>query len=122
MGQRAAAAAPDAARLRPLTLVVSEGTVIETLDTEGWIGVHWAYGTRAKYRYRRGAHDVQLVRSGFQAAATAAAASGRHSGQWRSNSISRYHCSIPSQVEGPLCVHGGGILQARWTLHSIFVC
>ena len=95
-----------------LMLAHSKGTVVETLDAEGWVLVHWAYGATAKYRYRSGAHDVKLVHSGFQAACTKAAACGRHSGQWRSSSITRYHCSTPSQSEGPLCVHGGGILQA----------
>lgn len=96
----------------------SKGVVIDALDSDGWVGVHWAHGVRAKYRYRRGAHDVQLGSSGsdFQVAASAAAASGQHSGQWRCTSMTRYHCSIPSQVEGPLCVHGGGILQtSHWS-------
>ena len=106
---RRSCAPPLACRLM---LAHSKGTVVETLDAEGWVLVHWAYGATAKYRYRSGAHDVKLVHSGFQAACTKAAACGRHSGQWRSSSITRYHCSTPSHSEGPLCVHGGGILQA----------
>ena len=94
-----------------VTCISSQGVVNEGLDSDGWVVVQWASGSRNKYRYRQGAHDVQLLRSGMRAALAAAAAAGDHSGEWRDKSSTRFHCSIPGNVEGALCSHEGGILQ-----------
>jgi hypothetical protein len=101
-----------------MTLDFSEGVVVEANDAEGWICVQWVNGSENKYRYNKDAHDVQLLNNGFRAAAAAAAETGHHLGRWRSNTRTRYHCSIPNQTEGPLCTHEGGILQAHPVLSS----
>jgi hypothetical protein len=98
-----------------LSRALSQGVVLEAVDSDGWVTVQWASGSQNKYRYRQGAYDVQLLGSGMRAtvatdAATATAA-GRHSGEWRDQSTKGYHCSVPGMVEGALCSHGGGILQ-----------
>lgn len=109
--------------LRALSMsrALSQGVVLEAVDSDGWVTVQWASGSQNKYRYRPGAYDVQLLGSGLRAtvatdAATAAAA-GRHSGEWRDQSTKRYHCSVPGMVEGALCSHGGGILQVTNMLY-----
>jgi hypothetical protein len=103
-----------------LSLAFSQGIVLEALDCDGWVTVQWASGSQNKYRYRKGAHDVQLLGCGMQAAvavdAATAAAAGGHGGEWRDQSTKRYHCSVPNMVEGALCSHSGGILQvSHWS-------